>query len=819
MKRSYFILTLLIFAFLTNAIAAKKSTEQILKQRSDAATHSIDMAQFDEFPNVNISFDFKGGIIWTESFETPRHWKMWTSEDLTVPRPDPIPSQWVTDDWNAYDGTAWRCADLSIGTDGGYDNHWYQVLDTPPLTLDEDATFSFYHRYNAEPPAGASDPYDAWDGMNVRISTDGGETFEVLPFSTYNVTSIWAFGHPDQGHNEGPGIPGWAGANDSWTLESIGLADYTGQQVILRFAFASDLAYSTADNPAMYGWQIDNIEVKTSTKTIFSNMGTDEDMTGKSNEFIPPPGGDLWHVVRYDTPVPALLPEFEPFGRYGAACQHGGLAYEPDSTYNPYMDNVFMTGPIHLPETSPIYLDYKYVPNFYDGDAFPDVEFFRPEVRHADSTEWEWIEDQPYVYSFGYNYWLQFTWTYGYPLNLSMFDLSRFAGEDIYLRFRFWSDYDQPIGPGLMLDDLVIYSPTREIPPPQNVTATPNPADISITVSWDPMHEEVVYLVYRAGGGSNSFQLISQQSGANQFVDQDINPYYEYQYVVLAVVQYLGESDPSNVASASVIPEGVEEIAYDDAEADGYYESESNQMVAVKFVPPGYPVTLTAFKVYLDKGNATGSAGRFRLLAVNDDGSPGAVLQTKNKSGLKTGPNVIEFNNPETIEKNGFYISYSRFRTSPYLAIDTDPVIDGNTFVDVNGTWEQQTAFDGMIHAFVDVSQMDGSIAEVVLGMENQQQIANKFTLAKNFPNPFNPQTNISFNVPAKAADQNVRLEVFNLLGQKVATLFNGKAKSGLNTVQWKGVNDAGNSVNSGIYIYRLSSKTVTLSNRMLLIK
>ena len=813
---------LVLLVFLSFSLAANQPNQQVLKEkpRSNPSSFTVQSPQDWSFPNINLGF--KGGVIWWESFETPRRWNQWVSKDLTVPRPKPIPSQWVLDTWDAYDGLSWRCADLSLGNHGGYNNHWYQVLDTPPILLTEDATFSFYHRYWAEAPTGVPEPYDAWDGMNVRISTDSGKTWQVLPCNTYNVSSIWAFGHPEQGHNEGPGIPGWAGHQDAWRMESIDLSAYTSHStpVMLRFAFASDMAYCTLDNPDMFGWEIDNIEVKSANQIFFSNDGVQDGMVGKSNEFIPPPGGDLWHIVKFNDPIPPYIPEFTPHGRYAAACQHGDRIFSPDSTYNPYMDNVFSTGPIHLPDASPIYLDFKYVPNFFDNDNFPDVEFFRPEVKNADSTEWQWIEDLPYVYSFGFDRWLEFAWTYGYPMNTSMFDLSRFAGQDIDLRFRFWSDYDQPIGYGLLIDDIVIYSPTRNVPPPQNVQATPNSADTSIVISWDAIHPQVDYFIYRANHGSSQFYQIGHVKGTPQYKDKDIKPFYEYDYFVQAVVHYFGQSGPSDTTSAFVLPEGYVELAYDDGQPNGYIESGSRKKLAVLFTPASFPVTIKTFRIYLERGNNHGSAGQFFLMDVDQDGLPGAILQHKNRSALSEGYNVIEFPHEQTINSKGFYIAYSRFNTSPYVAKDTDPEIDGHTYEQTSDGWVQHTDCDAIIHAFVNISG-SGKDIELVSSTEsyNPSVIADHFILNKNFPNPFNPNTQIRFIVPQKAANEMITLEIFNVLGQKVCTLFSGVAAPGQHTIRWNGLSDGGQQVNSGIYIYRLSGKNVSITRRMLLLK
>ncbi len=85
------------------------------------------------------------------------------------------------------------------------------------------------------------------------------------------------------------------------------------------------------------------------------------------------------------------------------------------------------------------------------------------------------------------------------------------------------------------------------------------------------------------------------------------------------------------------------------------------------------------------------------------------------------------------------------------------------------------------------------------------------FSLSQNYPNPFNPTTNIRFTLQ-QAGD--VSLKVFNMLGQEVATLINGRVGSGLQTVQFDASDLA-----SGVYLYRLQAGNKVQTNKMLLIK
>ena len=89
------------------------------------------------------------------------------------------------------------------------------------------------------------------------------------------------------------------------------------------------------------------------------------------------------------------------------------------------------------------------------------------------------------------------------------------------------------------------------------------------------------------------------------------------------------------------------------------------------------------------------------------------------------------------------------------------------------------------------------------------------FALGQNYPNPFNPSTIIPYQIPTST---HVRLEVFNMLGQHLATLVDGERSAGVYTAQWDGTDAAGQAVGAGVYIYRLSSGGLTVSQRMVLV-
>jgi hypothetical protein len=88
--------------------------------------------------------------------------------------------------------------------------------------------------------------------------------------------------------------------------------------------------------------------------------------------------------------------------------------------------------------------------------------------------------------------------------------------------------------------------------------------------------------------------------------------------------------------------------------------------------------------------------------------------------------------------------------------------------------------------------------------------------LLQNNPNPFNPETNISFQVPNSGQ---VRLDIYNIKGQKVKTLVNDKLNAGRHTIVWNGRDDSNKQVASGIYLYKMRSGKYSSAKKMILMK
>ncbi len=98
-----------------------------------------------------------------------------------------------------------------------------------------------------------------------------------------------------------------------------------------------------------------------------------------------------------------------------------------------------------------------------------------------------------------------------------------------------------------------------------------------------------------------------------------------------------------------------------------------------------------------------------------------------------------------------------------------------------------------------------------VTGITNSIEPVTEYQLAQNYPNPFNPETTISFSLPEAS---NVKLNVYNLLGEKVASLINNNLSAGTHTAKFNA-----NNLSSGVYIYKLDTPEFTETRKMLLLK
>ena len=128
-----------------------------------------------------------------------------------------------------------------------------------------------------------------------------------------------------------------------------------------------------------------------------------------------------------------------------------------------------------------------------------------------------------------------------------------------------------------------------------------------------------------------------------------------------------------------------------------------------------------------------------------------------------------------------------------------------------NGDWYYQisaTDFNG--------NEGDYTVASIVVGIGDDNNLPNEFSLEQNYPNPFNPSTSIEFALPQTV---DVSLKIYNIRGQLVKTLVDGSKAAGRYSLTWDGTDNFGSRVASGTYIYSIKAGEFVNNKKMVLLK
>ena len=157
--------------------------------------------------------------------------------------------------------------------------------------------------------------------------------------------------------------------------------------------------------------------------------------------------------------------------------------------------------------------------------------------------------------------------------------------------------------------------------------------------------------------------------------------------------------------------------------------------------------------------------------------------------------------------------------------LDVTPPMNGVAYQDVDTVIEDeffvQTDYKGAFSS--DENWLDGwsylSEAGLLLSADNNSStmVADKITLHGNYPNPFNPSTEISFELGQDY--KTVELTVFNMVGQSVYEVSMEDMVAGFHRVTWSGSSLDGKLVPSGLYLYRISTETKSVIGKMTLLK
>lgn len=205
----------------------------------------------------------------------------------------------------------------------------------------------------------------------------------------------------------------------------------------------------------------------------------------------------------------------------------------------------------------------------------------------------------------------------------------------------------------------------------------------------------------------------------------------------------------------------------------------------VVFAPPGFPDGL-------NDGVFVGFHGRFSLGGLANEENPLVYVD------LNTGGHFhfIGINEPNVGHLDGLLAA-----DSSLFVADISP----------SGGFGSTASNSGAIYRIRRKPEQTNAVEETV-----SDNTPRAFSLSEAWPNPFNPHTTIEYQLPAA---MEVVLAIYNIRGQKVATLVNQRRAAGFHTVRWNGTNDFGEPVTSAVYLYRMQAGDFVQTKRVLLLK
>jgi len=223
---------------------------------------------------------------------------------------------------------------------------------------------------------------------------------------------------------------------------------------------------------------------------------------------------------------------------------------------------------------------------------------------------------------------------------------------------------------------------------------------------------------------------------------------------------------------------------------------------------------------YGTNGSGTDSDNNTADFYVNSTPSP-LPVELSSFSASVIGSNVkLIWRTDTEVNNYGFEVERTSPLPSPYEGEGGTAGRGWEKIGFVNGNGNSNSPKD---YSFVDNRATTGTYSYRLKQIDNDGQFEysktievvigtpKKFELSQNYPNPFNPTTTIKFTIPEAG---NVKLTLFNILGQEVKTLISGFKESGVHTIDFNA-----SELNSGIYIYKIESGSFIQTRKMTLLK
>ncbi|NQV18707.1 MAG: M28 family peptidase [Armatimonadetes bacterium] len=337
--------------------------------------------------------------------------------------------------------------------------------------------------------------------------------------------------------------------------------------------------------------------------------------------------------------------------------------------------------------------------------------------------------------------------------------------------------------------------------PPENLTAVAG--DSMVLLNWDEVLEASEYNIYR----DEEEEPIATVADLS-YEDTGLTNGQEYSYYVTAIYATSGvESIPSNTVTAIPMPPIALPFGDDFESGAPYWTFEGSWgLTESQSFSATHSITESSVGNYTSNLNIV--AG---LVGVDLTGCSDAEVSFWTKYSIESNydymyleVSTIGMNWDELASFTGSQNSWTQvsYSLNDYLE---------NPFVQIRFRFYSDTyiTWDGM---YIDDFEID--VENIVTAGD---PIVKNESIC-NYPNPFNPSTEIRFQV-SDFSGEKVVLEIFNLKGQKVKTLINGQLSAGQHSFVWNGKDDSIKSVSSGVYFYKLKAGSFEQTKKMILMK
>ena len=657
---------------------------------------------------------------------------------------------WQESTFDSYDGNSYWCGDDNVG---GYLDSWIQFLDMPAFTVPAGGNLTADMKWSIEDPAGATvggSCTDGWDAANVRISTDGGQSWELLNTNDrpYDFQCgygwIWNTDEYDTGGSLNNVAAGWGGLQD-WANFDFDLSAYAGQEVVVRFAFGSDPAYSTLDDGSITGFHVDNVVVSGGVLDCSPETNCDTSVSGA-----------VWVEQFYDY-CDADRPGYQQWENYVAGM--------------PFNGNVFMDISDFAEKTVIFRLQSRYDDNddgssglglFIDdlrvfknsGGSFPaPINLVGESLSQSVGLSWSDMNAQgteDFVFD-----------NDGFADGITVTAGSAWAGERIDLAgpstinsvsvFNI-NDSDSTITVGAFPAFGTLFAADPEYTTTVNaVSGQWTTVDVS---GWDLNNSYIIAHEFNStfsvaldpsGSGNNSMVMLNagwdswpdiavpnglsngewgvranityegagvtynvyvdgllDQSGLadNSAVVDGLTNNITYEFAVSATYESGDESDFSNTVEVTPQAQTVHEESWDDGSAEVWFNAGSGQFTGVRYSAASTGEDVVRFKWYQQ-----GPGGAFYLKMFEDNnGMPGSETYSRVMAGsIVDGWNEVDLSDQGLVVSGDFWIGTKEFSSTQPFGMDSDSD-SGNSMATDGGTWG---ALDGnlMVRVFLDCGE------------------------------------------------------------------------------------------------------------------